>query len=734
MAGAPNPYGSEGSVPYSPSVAPTGAPNAKVTTQASPQDFGAQVGQGIEKVGEAASGVTNLYGGMIMETAANQAELGYQKAAGELHAKYTQLEGLAAEAARPQYTADLQAAQQQYRANLPLAAQHMFDQNTIRQMGNQVNEYSNYAAGQIKSANLGTQKALQVNAANTMGNLASVTNDTQVGEAVGTVIHAHNAISDINGDASVATGVDKTTGRLTFPDTPQGQAASARYNQGLDAALAPIFMNGAKTVTDNQGATAGADWAKKHWDMMPDIAKVQMNQFLAPKMVNEDIDGAIATANSDMAANKQQQVLSNVPSSPTAPLSVRNNNPGNLRDQATREFRVFKTPEEGAAAMQADLTAKVSGNSPAMEKNFGKGYSPTLSNVITTYAPAGDKNDPKAYTDTVSKETGIAPNQVLTAADIPKLQAAMTKVEAGGSGAASKQYSNDYERLIDNRQSFIDSAVNNITEKRGSDLGLIATTQKRAEANIDAQIRVAKGALDSDQKNVQDAIEGNRTKGQVPMTIEDLRSVQGIAPLIDKVQREQPEFYSSLLTRIAKAQHADATQNSPNAYDAIQATLDTSKPYSRQEQIEYLSKGLGSENPGYSISQKDYNDAKSAIDLTDGKDTLSTTMKQIAQANGDLDGKGQERAVQWYNQVMAARKANQADEKGKMSDSDFFDSTKNQSLPAPIMPSRIQQLQNVAQERLKAGAIMVTKPDGTVGTVLPDRLDDALKAGYKRVQ
>lgn len=717
-----NIYGSEGSVPFDPSVAPTGATNAKMTEQANPADFGAAIGQGVSKVGEAATNTANLYGGMVMETAANQAELGYTKDSRDLQAKYQQYEGLKAEAMRPQYEADLQAIHQQYRGNLPLMAQKMFDSNTIRSLGNQTGEYASYAAGQVKQENLrGNDAIADANAARA-GNLATVLNPQQFGEANGNIIHSVNAIADIKGWSSQATGTDPQTGKLTFGDSPEAQATKAQYEQYLGKKQSDLYMNAAKTITDNLGAPAAADLLKAHWNSMPDVAKVAANQYLAPKMVNEDINGAIAAANAQMTANHANNVAANIPASP---LSVRNNNPGNLKDSATGQFRVFNTPEEGATAMTADLSAKISGNSPAMEKNFGKGYSPTLSNVITTYAPASENNT-KSYIDTVSKETGFPPDHVLTAADAPKLQAAMTKVEAGGSGGNinNKQYANDYDRLLDQRESFINNAVSAVTQKRGTDLGIINATEKQAAANIDAQIKTAKMTLDSDQKNVVDVIGGSLSKGQIPMTIEQLRVLPGMSPLLDKVQREQGEFYDSIPTRIAKAQHADAMQNSPNAYDAIQATLDTNKPYSRQERIEYLSKGLGSENPGYSISQKDYNDAKPAVDLDTGKGVLSDGMKQIAEANGNLDGQGQQRAVQWYNRVMTAWKENQGKEgSSKMSEANFFDTKTNAGFPSMPMPSRIEQLQTQQKAQQKPfdyNAIQkgekYTAPDGSIRT------------------
>lgn len=116
------------------------------------------------------------------------------------------------------------------------------------------------------------------------------------------------------------------------------------------------------------------------------------------------------------------------------PLSIRNNNPGNIRDTQSGAFRQFSTPEEGLAAMANDLTAKITGNSPAMKARFGEGYQPTLTNVISTWAPPTE-NDTQNYIDTVARETGLAPDQVLSPMDIQKLIPAMAKMEGGQQAA-----------------------------------------------------------------------------------------------------------------------------------------------------------------------------------------------------------------------------------------------------------------------------------------------------------
>lgn len=112
-------------------------------------------------------------------------------------------------------------------------------------------------------------------------------------------------------------------------------------------------------------------------------------------------------------------------------LSIRNNNPGNLRPRGSATgFRSFGTPEEGLAAMREDLIAKITGQSPAMRGLYGEGYQPTLQNVISTWAPSSE-NDTQAYLDFVSGKTGLKPDSVLGEQDLDRLIPAMIEQEGG---------------------------------------------------------------------------------------------------------------------------------------------------------------------------------------------------------------------------------------------------------------------------------------------------------------
>lgn len=112
-------------------------------------------------------------------------------------------------------------------------------------------------------------------------------------------------------------------------------------------------------------------------------------------------------------------------------LSVRNNNPGNLRPVgADAGFQEFTSPQDGLQAMRDDLLLKISGGSSAMKGRFGDQYQPTLANLITTWAPP-EENDTGNYINFVAQKTGLDPNAVLQEADLDKIMPAMVEQEGG---------------------------------------------------------------------------------------------------------------------------------------------------------------------------------------------------------------------------------------------------------------------------------------------------------------
>lgn len=125
-----------------------------------------------------------------------------------------------------------------------------------------------------------------------------------------------------------------------------------------------------------------------------------------------------------------------------APLSVRNNNPGNLVDEKG-QFRKFATPQEGEKALEEDLRGKLQGQSPAYKAKFGE-QPVTPARLAETWAPADAIGNSTASTTAYGKhiasrlgikETDTIPN---TPEALKAVKQAITEFEAGtGSGAVT---------------------------------------------------------------------------------------------------------------------------------------------------------------------------------------------------------------------------------------------------------------------------------------------------------
>lgn len=120
------------------------------------------------------------------------------------------------------------------------------------------------------------------------------------------------------------------------------------------------------------------------------------------------------------------------------PLSVRNNNPGNIVGP-DGQFRVFSSPQEGQAALLSDLQLKLSGQSPAYKARFGN-QPVTPTTLAETWSPASAKgNSPEStanYSKFISQQLGIAPNQPIpnTPQALQAVASAISQFEAGAYG------------------------------------------------------------------------------------------------------------------------------------------------------------------------------------------------------------------------------------------------------------------------------------------------------------
>lgn len=107
-----------------------------------------------------------------------------------------------------------------------------------------------------------------------------------------------------------------------------------------------------------------------------------------------------------------------------ATLANRNNNPGNIKDTSTGQFRVFNSPQEGYAALMNDLEIKKSGRS-----HTGLKPESTLVDFAKAYAPSSDNNNPAQYAANLANHMGIRPDATIGELDTGKWADAVSHAE-----------------------------------------------------------------------------------------------------------------------------------------------------------------------------------------------------------------------------------------------------------------------------------------------------------------
>lgn len=121
------------------------------------------------------------------------------------------------------------------------------------------------------------------------------------------------------------------------------------------------------------------------------------------------------------------------------PMSVRNNNPGNLVDPKTGQIRTFASQQEGQSALDQDVGLKISGQSPIVKERFGPQVGSFMSPALLaeTWAPATAKgNSPEStmnYANAIAAKLGIDPTTAIPNTPEAKkaVMEAITQFEAG---------------------------------------------------------------------------------------------------------------------------------------------------------------------------------------------------------------------------------------------------------------------------------------------------------------
>lgn len=258
-------------VPYSgvPTVAPGGAPTPRISYDTPPAAFGTNVAQAIEGLGRTADGVGNeLYTrALAMQDLANhseaqEADAKYMQQAGDLHAKYSTLQGKDAVDAYPKYIQDLQAARKSIRDGLSnQMSQKLYDSQSLSTMGRTIFNGAGHAATQNK------QYAINANQAqiDNQTDLAATSSNPKDVEA------ARGRLKDLAREKSGLLGQDPASAEetartinssldynvVTHMARANPQAASDELEKRKDGMTAKDYDH-ARTIVDNQNRAVGS--------------------------------------------------------------------------------------------------------------------------------------------------------------------------------------------------------------------------------------------------------------------------------------------------------------------------------------------------------------------------------------------------------------------------------------------------------------------------------------------
>lgn len=727
MAGSKDDYGTYGSVPEV-TPARNGSGASPLGISASPQDFGAQVGAAEQNQGKSdIQGSDQLsefalkQQGMINETASTNAESMLIQKNAQVRANF--LSSTGQEAVEKQQ-ATLDAYNQNFndiRNTLNGGAQRAFDMLGTRRLANDTSEAINYGASQLKVAHTNSL----VNAVNIAQDPQVTPNDSiaqaafKIGQAMGTTSYLHQSMIDPNNPDIV---VDNDTGNHSFSDTPAGQTAKANLQANIDNSNGAIWQNAINTIAPSDPQKA-MDLYTEHKDSIPPLARANIESSLAPRLSESFVQGSVNTAMGKLQSDYATMVANHMKNPSSAGSDAYNI--GNVKTASgatndTSDFQKVSSPTDGVTLAANTLRDGYQGL--------------TLSQIGAKWAPSSENNT-NDWVKNVSTSSGISPDTVPNLNDPATLQGLIR-----GIGTAEKSptdranFTNDIisqgvanslsgakptmANATQNNASPLNNYPNNTDGSRVTDADYFASHREetlqswdnwavsqgatraersliRERVNLQINQKVQDQAAQYHQENTQliHILSGANNNGNAP-TESQFYNDPDNRTLAASVAGHDIKLWESIPSIISKFQRKDTDANSPNAYDAIINALSAPNAYTAEQEAH----SRLSRTDNTATNAKDYADSLKTKDLPKDdpwKTFLDTKMREIAGANGNVDGQGGQRAVDWYN--LANKRRDELLQKD-VSDSDISsDEGKEKYFNSNMqMPSRMQQISNAA--------------------------------------
>jgi hypothetical protein len=516
-----------------------------------------------------------------------------------------------------------------------------------------------------------------------------------------------------------------------------------------------------RTMADQNVNTAYADFQANKNSLPPNV-QVKLDAWFKPQVRDSAVDAYV---------NNLPTQLSQISS--TSGTGVSPNNLGNVKTASgaannTADFINPATPVDGVIIAANNL------------RNNYQGL--TLQQIGAKWT--GEPAKTASWVAAASKTSGIAPDTVPNLNDPTQLQAVlkgMNIAENSSSKAASftddiisqgvqaslggKQaditapannptptsaFQTTADAMAANRPALLEQARQWAQQNFPNDPAMENKVKQRVDNVISANVSAQTATYRQDNQTVMRAISGDMTNGEPPTSYQQLMAIPGVGEVVKRVAVQDSKFYDGIDRMIGQMASKNTTTNSPNGFDTIMRSTDPINPVTMGPGLNSIDSqdklnSLLGRSDGNGINMKDYNDAKPLMEVSQPvKDYIHQNMQAIVNANGNVDGQGQARALQWYHQALqsyqTASKAPGFDETDYLKNATETQGPEQQS----FMASRMEQISNWAKSIFSGTAssaqaaqpqtATVISPTGQTGTIPIGNLDKALATGYKRAQ
>ena len=295
MAGrsAENVYGSQGAVP---TVEPTGLNAPEMNIRSSPDAFGAQIGKGVQDVGEQANQLATHFAQIYSDAAARDGIVKASTQLGDLENEYRKNKGLNAADALPIFQQKTQELYENSVKSMPsLAAQKSFQDNFSREIAYSLKGAGAHAADQVEDANI---KSIQASIANDQNQLALAANDPDRRSQVMQKLQADSLTLSHHMGATPEVA-DMTLSTHTGDGIISMIQGNYRTNPALAKQLTDEYLNGGFTVNrDGKQITIPYLNAEQR-------SRVERESFYFQSQNQKDSDTNIAANGGQIINNKE---------------------------------------------------------------------------------------------------------------------------------------------------------------------------------------------------------------------------------------------------------------------------------------------------------------------------------------------------------------------------------------------------------------------------------------------